>query len=79
MFRKIVNYCIEFLVYYGYNKWEVCGWMWKKDVKKSEMFLFIEMKIIIIIVDDNLFIWEGMKIILNIYEEFNVVVILKDG
>lgn len=37
------------------------------------------MKIKILIVDDNFFIREGMKIILNIYEEFEVVDIVNDG
>ncbi|WP_439126671.1 response regulator [Priestia megaterium] len=37
------------------------------------------MKITIIIADDNSFIREGMKIILNTYEEFEVVATLKDG
>src|SRR6478735_723578 len=53
--------------------------MLKKDVKKSEMFSLKEMKITIIIADDNSFIREGMKIILNTYEEFDVVATLKDG
>jgi len=48
-------------------------------VKKSEMFSLKEMKITIIIADDNSFIREGMKIILNTYEEFDVVATLKDG
>ncbi|MDD7796043.1 response regulator transcription factor [Clostridium sp. 'White wine YQ'] len=37
------------------------------------------MKIKIIIADDNSFIREGMKIILNTYEEFDVVETLNDG
>ncbi|MFP7735779.1 response regulator [Priestia aryabhattai] len=37
------------------------------------------MKITIIIADDNSFIREGMKIILNTYEDFDVVATLKDG
>jgi Response regulator containing a CheY-like receiver domain and an HTH DNA-binding domain len=37
------------------------------------------MKIKIIIADDNSFIREGMKIILNTYEEFEVVETLNDG
>nr|WP_322743091.1 response regulator transcription factor [Priestia megaterium] len=48
-------------------------------MKKSEVFSLTEMKITIIIADDNSFIREGMKIILNTYEEFDVVATLKDG
>lgn len=48
-------------------------------MKKSEIFSLAEMKITIIIADDNSFIREGMKIILNTYEEFDVVATLKDG
>lgn len=48
-------------------------------MKKSEVFSLAEMKIHIIIADDNSFIREGMKIILNTYEEFDVVATLKDG
>lgn len=51
----------------------------KKGCEKSEVFSLTEMKITIIIADDNSFIREGMKIILNTYEEFDVVATLKDG
>ncbi len=51
----------------------------KKGCEKSEIFSLAEMKITIIIADDNSFIREGMKIILNTYEEFDVVATLKDG
>lgn len=37
------------------------------------------MKIKILIADDNSFIREGMKIILNTYEEFEVVDTVNDG
>ena len=37
------------------------------------------MKIKIIIADDNSFIREGLKIILNTYEEFEVLDTLNDG
>lgn len=37
------------------------------------------MKIKLIIADDNSFIREGLKIILNTYEEFNVMATLNDG
>ncbi len=44
----------------------------KEGCEKSEVFSLKEMKIHIIIADDNSFIREGMKIILNTYEEFDV-------
>ncbi|GAB0167948.1 hypothetical protein LSPCS325_13850 [Lysinibacillus sp. CTST325] len=37
------------------------------------------MKIKVLIADDNSFIREGMKIILNTYEEFEVVATVNDG
>ena len=41
--------------------------------------ILTNMKIKILIADDNSFIREGMKIILNTYEEFEVVDTVNDG
>ncbi len=43
------------------------------------MSILTNMKIKILIADDNSFIREGMKIILNTYEEFEVVDTVNDG
>ncbi len=44
-----------------------------------ERSILTNMKIKILIADDNSFIREGMKIILNTYEEFEVVDTVNDG
>ena len=44
-----------------------------------ERSVLTNMKIKILIADDNSFIREGMKIILNTYEEFEVVDTVNDG
>ncbi len=54
--------------------------MCRKDVNGSkEIPLLTNMKIKILIADDNSFIREGMKIILSTYEEFVVVETVSDG
>ncbi|MFH4122122.1 response regulator transcription factor, partial [Acinetobacter baumannii] len=52
----------------------------RKDVNVSRgSSILTNMKIKILIADDNSFIREGMKIILNTYEEFEVVDTVNDG
>ncbi len=52
----------------------------RKDVNVSRgRAILTNMKIKILIADDNSFIREGMKIILNTYEEFEVVDTVNDG